>query len=311
MENVSNRVVYNKISDGLKKEIREALPKKGQTIWFISSRPKSRGTTVPNIDRIFDPYAGEEISKGKFEGAFVDIGYVTGQTPGKGDVLGRIQFTRSEKNMIGIRGGDVASERLFSYLYLSNSLKNNKVKAWFVPSAGRPFTCEMQEPAKSAQQKNDRRRKVVMAFEAIDNMGKNELFEFALGLNMAGINKFSDEEEVRAKLGDIAEKDPEKVLNLNKDESLKMMVRIKKAEQYGIIQLNKGLSVWEWPESGEAICMVPPGKAPKDALTTYLLSEKGSSTLQFIQGLVNKKDEDLAAEKAKSKKEKEKEMKDK
>jgi len=302
MENVNSRVVYNKISDKLREEVRKALPKRGQTIWFKSVRPKGRGSTVLNTDRIFDPWA-RDLGNGKFEGEFIDIAYIVGQAPGKGDQFGRIQFTRGQGNVLPIKGGNLADERLFQYLFLCNSLKNNGKKVngqyvcpWFVENSGRRFVCQMQEPAVSAKEKNDRRRKIRQAGEVIDLMGPVELFDFALGLDMKGINKFSDEEEVRARLGDIAEKDPDKILRLNSDIGVKLNIMIKNAEQFGVVTHNKGLGVYEWPDTGEVICMTPPGKGPREALTAYLLSDKGAETLRFIQGLVNAKKEEAKEE---------------
>jgi hypothetical protein len=76
-----------------------------------------------------------------------------------------------------------------------------------------------------------------------------------------------------------------------------------------LIVHNKALGVYEWPDTGDTICIIPPGKSPREAMTAYLTSEKGTSSLTFIDGLIKKAEED--AEKKEPKKQPKKEAKEK
>lgn len=300
MDNVKR---VNNHSAKLLEKVNEFLPKKGQTIWFTSVRPNARGTTVPSIDRIFDPWGGDN-----GEGDFIDIAYITGRDPGKGttdlprDILGRIQFTKSAGGRIGIRGGDRAGEVQFTYLFLTNFLKNNAPtktdedgKPWYVP--GHPAICVMDEPEKSADQKLEDNRLIRQAGNAIDEMPESVLRDFALGLDMKGVTKHSSANEIRVKLLQMAATTDgaKKVLSLDKDTTLRMKIEIKEAEKFNIIEFDTQLSVWRWVAGGETISVVPPTVRKYDPIISFFLS-KGAESYRIMLKL-------LAEEKSKPEKE--------
>jgi hypothetical protein len=263
-------------------------------------RPKARGTTVFPIDRIFDPYVKNE--EGESVGDYVDIAYVTGTKPATAkekatDIIGRIQFTYTSDGRIGIRGGNRTDELLFQFLYLTNQNRNTTGKAWSVPGSGKKPLFFIVEPSKTAKDKNDFRRKVRMAGEAIDKMPDSKLRDFAIGLDMKSINTFSGVEEIKDQLYKVAEKDPDKIIGLDKDASLKIKIDIKEAEKLGVIERDTNLGMMVWPDTKEPICTIPPGKDMYTVLTAYFLG-KGSEAYSIIKQLVEKKQEAQKAGKA-------------
>ena len=278
--NVSAVVKYNDISDELKEIIRKALPQRGQTFTFMSVRPKARGTTVVPTDRIFDPWKNGT-------GEYVDIAYEIGQEPGKGPIIGRIQFTRTEGGVIQIRGGDRRDENLFAYLFLTNQREGSVNEPWHVK--GRQQIFRLLKPAQTAAQKLEFERRIYMAMQDIDKMGDNTLRDFALGLDMKGINQFSSADEIRLKLYEIAKKDPDKVRALSHDKMFEIKVLVKEAEKFGVIKRDDQLQQYVWPDSGETVCVASPGKELREALIMFLLSINGQPTLELIQKLLRAK----------------------
>ncbi len=287
----------NVLSEKLEQEVKRAMPKPGQMIWFTSVRPNARGTTVLPYDRIFDPYAPN--TEGT-EGDYVDIAYITGRDPGKGpgglpkDILGRIQFNKPADGRIGIRGGDRAGEQMFKFLYLTNQLRNNQPtqanpegKGWFVP--GKQAVCFMEEPDKTADQKIEDARKIRNAGQAIDDMSDSKLRDFAAGLDMKGITSGSTSNEIRVKLLAIANtvQGAERVLSLDKDASLKVKIDVKEAEKLKIIRRNSELRTWNWVDGDEVICVIPPGKKDYDPIIAFFLG-KGSESYRLVKQLADK-----------------------
>jgi hypothetical protein len=285
--NVTTVVKYNQISPQLLAEVKQYLPKKGQTIYFESVRPKARGTTVLSHDRIYDPYKQE----------FVDIAYVTGNAPGKGETIGRIQFNKLGGGRLPITAGNKDHENKFIYMYLCNFRAENatdpKTKEpapWFVASEGRQAVFKLPSAKLTAQEKIKIDREIRFAKQAVDEMGENELRQFALGLDMKGINQHSDPDEIRIQLFKIAEsgegRGAEKIRKLHSDSNLKANILIKEADKAKVIVYNSPLKQWEWTDGGEAICIVPDGRKPYDAMITYLLSSKGLKVYDMISTLV-------------------------
>lgn len=300
MEISVNAVVkYNQLSEKLLAEVRQHLPKKGQTIYFESVRPKARGTTVLSHDRIYDPYKEE----------FVDIAYVTGNAPGKGETIGRIQFNKMGGGRLPITAGNKDHENKFIYMFLTNyraenacDPKSKEPAPWFVGSEGRQAVFRLPSPKLSAQDKVRIDREIRFAKQAIDEMGENELRQFAIGLDMKGITQHSDPDEIRVQLFKIAEsgdgRGAEKIRKLHTDSNLKANILIKEASKAQVIVYNSQLKTWEWVDGGESICVVPDGKKPYDAMITYLLSSKGTKVYEHISTLVEAKKNQTPDDKA-------------
>lgn len=296
----------NEISDELAKIVRDAMPKRGQTIWFESIRPKGRGSTVKPYDRIWDPYLGDD-------GEFVDIAYITGREPARGpggvprDVYGRIQFTRASHGRIGIPSGNKEAEQLFFFLFLTNQNGTNakgtegEKREWYV--AGSPIVFEQDKAAKKAEESIEFDRMVRQAQDAIDRMSESKVRDIALGLDIKVPRGSNSLTETIAVLYKIAKKDPKKILGIDKDITVKMRAEVRKAEKFGIVKYSPELKIWEWPESGDKICTLNPARGPVDSMVAYFMAS-GGKTYKFMLELLERAEKD--AESSQKKKDEEK-----
>lgn len=281
----------NQLSPELMKIVNDARPKRGQVIYFQSLRPQAGGTSVRSIDRIFDPYVkNPDGSKGNY----VDIGYVTGQIPAIGTTparhnFGRIQFSKSSQNIIGLSGNNRGDDTLFQYFFLCNYNKLNIGKSWYSPGEGQMPLFEMMVPEMQAEEKNKFRRRVRQAGEKIDTMPDEKLLSFAMAMDMVGITEFSKMEEIRDRLYQIAEKDPDKVMNMDKDVHTTMKVFIKEALRYGLWEEDKHLKLFRWPETGDPVFLMTPGQDLYAETIKYLLGERGNDTYEMVSGLIHEK----------------------
>lgn len=290
----------NRLSAELMKIVNDARPKKGQVIYFQSLRPTAGGTSVRNIDRIYDPWAKNEDGT---RGSYTDIGYVTGQIPAMGAIparhnFGRIQFSKSSANIKGISGNDRADDTLFLYFFLCNYNKLNMGKPWYSPSEGQMPLFEMMVPEMQAKEKNEFRRRVRQAGEKIDTMPDEKLLSFAMAMDMLGITEFSKMEEIRDRLYLIAEKDPDKVMNMDKDVHTTMKIFIKEALKYGLWEEDKMLKLFRWPETKDPVFLMTPGLDLYTEAVKYLLG-KGEDTYEMVSGLIHEKKAKEADDKAK------------
>lgn len=295
----------NAISEELAKIVRDAMPKKGQTIWFESVRPKGRGTTVKPFDRIWDPYLGKD-------GEYVDIAYIVGREPAKGpggipkDIHGRIQFTRSSYGRIGIPAGNKEAEQLFVFLFLTNQNgtnadkdENGDPKPWYV--AGSPVIFTQDKSAQNAEASIEFDRLVRQAQDSIDRMDETKIKEIALGLDIRIPRGSNSVTETISALYKIAKKDPKKILGLDKDVIVKIRSEVRRAEKLNIVKYNTELKIWEWPESGDKICQLNPARGPVDSLVAYFMSS-GGKTYKFMLELLERAERDPEPPKKKEEK---------
>jgi hypothetical protein len=298
---MSEQRKLNDISPELKAIIAEALPKKGQTVWFESVRPKSRGTTVLPTDRIYDPGYKEQI----------DIAYITGYEPAKGpggvakDTYGRIQFTRSEFCRMSVTGGNRNEETLFQYLFLTNQNQSNMDKPWYIAGSKAPIF-KQDEPSKRASQSIDFDRQVRLAMDSVDRMSSAKLHEIADGLDLDWVKEHTEDDEIIRALYDIAKKNPAKVINLDRDISVRMKADIKEALRLNIINKNDELQIWTWPETGDKICSFQPDKSPIESMVSYFMGS-GTKTYQFLTKMIQSEKEGRIQGRAIKKNDKEKE----
>ena len=292
----------NDLSPALMEIVNAAKPKQGQVIYFQSLRINAGGTTCPNKDRIFDPYAINP--DGKTKGRYVDIAYVEGQAHAQGDrqaqyQFGEVKFRKTDGNLIGCSGNNRGGDGKFLFMFLTNHSKTNVGKPWYAPRDGQPLFFEMQIPELAAADKVKFRKRLALAINKIDEMPDSKLLDFALSLEMKGITEFSKMDEIRNKLGDIAEKNPDKVMNMDKDINLNMKLFIKQALQYGIWEENKNLKLFFWPDTKDPVFTMSPGQDLYTKTIEYLLGN-GTDTYDLTKGLIEKAKAKLDKVKAKN-----------
>lgn len=287
----------NNLSDQLKEIVKKAMPKRGQAVFFRSLKPNSRGTSVLSMDTIYDPWGGKD---GK--GGQVNIAYITGVASPKelgekpSPVLGRIQFRKKEGgNTIQIRGGNISDETLFEYLFLTNQnvlCRNNTYlniygipedNNWYIAnSKGPAFTMDL--PKKKAEDILEFERDYRDATRIIDEMPDDHLRMFAIGLDLTGIPKGADPDEIRASMiTQVAKKNPRTIIHLHTNEKVRARILIDKAQRKGVIK--KLQSGWVKESTDAMICPVMPGENPDEVFRDFLVSPKGAEFKEWLEDI--------------------------
>ena len=260
------RVKYNQYSQKLRDEVMAHAPKPGQVIYFESAKKtevKRNGVKlvqyptkvgIPPKDTILDPFTKE----------WVEIACIRSERDGTFEELAAYG---AEGGRIACRGSVPNDLKIFEYLFLCNfnqtakgSIKKTR------PNCG--FLIEQVEPAKTAREKLEFKRKVRDAQEAVDGFGDSVLRSFAVGLNLHGITEFSDNDEIRIQLLDKAEKNPDEILLFDRDFEKKFEIKVKRMEEKGIIEFAS--QKWMWGDTQDVIFTVKVGEKKIDALKKFL-----------------------------------------
>lgn len=264
---MGKKTKFNKISDKLKEEIKKHAPKKGQVIYFemVKKRKKPNGliqfptsVRIPSKDTIYDPFTEE----------WVDIAFLSSEKGGDKDIR-EIVFYGSEAGRKAIRGDVPGDIKLFSYLFLCNYNKTAKGSIEKTrPNCG--FLIEQVEPALTAKEKLKQKEIKRLAVEKVDEFPEYMLRDYAVGLKLPNITEWSDPDEIRLQLIEIAEKKPDTILNFDKDFGKKFEIYVSKLEQKGVIEHQSGK--WVWGDTQDVIFTHQVGENKVDALKKHIVS---------------------------------------
>jgi hypothetical protein len=271
MQITQNKIEYNNYSPQLKKELDAARPKtseagRKQAVYFETTKKTLKNgvytypnsVSVPSTDTIRDPHTGE----------YIEIAYLIRPSTGE---KGRIVFEGSSAGRLMCTSG-AASDSLFNYLYLSNYNQDNSIHAErnIKPIGGFLFT--KVKPAETATEKIKRDRRIRDAKNSIDAFPDNLLKTYAYALNIKDINEFSDSEEMRVKLLELADKNPEIILTFDKDYDKKLELWVRRLEEKNIIEWGNGKCVLS--ATGDKLFGFKVGADRIDSLKTFLIENK-------------------------------------
>lgn len=251
--------------------------------------PQSSTIGTP-VDRIFDPYA---VKKGKeYEGAEIDIAYVTGSTPSGPNStfaaqinLGEISFKRESVGSIESYGNQAMKE-LCRFLFFSNRNQSNLRKPWHIePRFGYIFH---QHSVKEANASKLTGAKLVLrAKNFIEGMNESEIDKFKRGLFPNEYSVISDDEVV-LKLMAIADKDPAKILGLSQNADVEANRFITKIVESGLLECEEGKKMWVWGDTKKMLCMIKPGQDKISSIKSFFQTEAGLETAELLEQLMNK-----------------------
>lgn len=273
----------NKISDKLMEIVKAAMPKHGQRITFEALKPTRTSTRILNYDRILDPYANNG------EGAYVDIAYIKAERPNMDPDsnretivdYGEIVFFKDSIGRISITGGRADMEKQFMFLFLTNQNITNADKPWHIRPQGGNYSFKMVEPAKTAKELLAFDRKVDEAKRAIDEMGSKELFQHAKIFNLPDVQpEYTDPDEVRLKLREIAKKHPDKILNVTRDVDKQLELKVLAWLEAGLIE--KKSNKWYVVGSDNALCTRSGVNSYESAMIEYLQTKEGIETEKIL-----------------------------
>lgn len=209
--------------------------------------------------------------------------------------LGRILFTREGGGQITISGNRPGDKTLDEFLFFSAQNEYNKDKKWHIaPEYGYKF--HLVDNTSHAKKEMDQRRKVRQADGYVDEMPESEVIQMAKGL--WGDYKNHGIDVLRKRLSDMAQKNPDHVLKLSKDETVKYQAKISEFKDADLIAVNQNKTAWIWPDSGETLCSIKPGENAVTSLKNFFIGDGAqtySALVKMLEGQDNKdegKDED-------------------
>lgn len=249
-------------------------------------------STFNAIDRIWDPWA-KPLGDDKFEGDYIDIAYVIGERPTAPDAvresqvqIGEIVFRREQLGAIEY-AGERDLEPMARFLFFSNLNAANFDQPWYI----KPATGHIWELLKSdviSRGKLTAAKLIDRAKGVIDDFSETRLMELAKGLFP---NDYQNKtpEEIQLKMRSIAEKNPEKILNLSTDVDVKMNLFVANCVEKGLIEYNPAQG-WVWSDDQRTICVVKPQQTKDSAIKLFFLTTAGIETLQVLEDLIDKPD---------------------
>lgn len=292
---------YNKFSPKLRAELPKL--KKGEKLRFqlLNARIDEhfKRLVCPNslyltgIDRIYDPWAKESKGSGgkiEYEGDYIDIAFVDRENPAPRDSqrdkvikIGEIGFLRANGGMIELVGGNMAHEKMLPYLFFCNKNQSNVDKPWFVKPEGKPVYKTL-EPSNDALKQLKKDKLIDQARLMITDMSQEERNQVAKGLIPNLYSRLSTD-EIELQLRDIATKNPQKIMDVNKDVEVQTTAFIETCVKAGLIEYNKEKTQWEWADDHTMIVRVKAG-VPHNALKRYFMTEEGIEVLSQLEKLL-------------------------
>jgi hypothetical protein len=264
---MENKVQWN----NTKKQI---APLKGTVMYEISGIKQNPMATdrlefeipfmcgVPSTDRIV-----EDLGKGDTQ--VVDIAYIDSFGPGGVPNFGQITFMKANAGAIVLSDRKANDVKMYDYLERCNYNESNPDR-----DASKPIIFRKVNKAADLQSKRAKRKELRDALNIVETLGALDLRRLAIGLNITGI----DDDDIRAKVEDFAEKDPIKLLTMLENKDTEIMRRAEDGKKAKIIVIdNQARHIKS--ASGETLFTWPPEKDVdwRKQFVRYVKSEDGQA----------------------------------
>jgi hypothetical protein len=292
---------YNNISPKLRSFLPKLKP--GEKLKFqlngIYVDPITKKLVCPtsfnmaSIDRIYDPWArvskkGVGKNEDEYEGDYVDIAFINREQPASADSpratvieFGRVEFLRTNAGIIEVIGGNRQKEKVMLFLFFNNRNTTNIGKPWFVKPIAKAIY-HLIETTKAAKQDLRGELKVDQAKAAITEMTDEEVKTATAGLFPNTYNGLNQEQKI-LKLRTIANKNPDKILDLSKNVEVKTTAFIEECLKAELIDLNNDKKQFIWHDDQTEICSIKPGSTPHNSLKKYFMTEEGVEVLEALE----------------------------
>lgn len=276
----------------MRKVLEDARPKEGHYVRFqvknVHLDAKNR-RQVPGRVAIPQRYVISD-KKGK-QNVRKTIEYIIGYEPMDDEgnirpVYGEVAFTRDLNGYIHCYGSSPEDIDLFDFLYLSPYLEGNGGKKWFIKSKG-GIKYTLQQPKKTASEKVASRVELSKAFLVLQEMGEKKLRRATRGFKVRGVNVNSTEDElINALYEQVAEKDPQRILNIDNDREFSTTAFIQEALDKDIITFES--KSWVMSATGNPFYNILDGEDSKAVLAVFLESNAGKEDRESIQEQIEK-----------------------
>jgi hypothetical protein len=294
------RVIYNDLSEKLKKQLKWDEPLKDHEVvqfqWLNIPVIKQSGQMLPfyslkrlpNVDHIYDPWA---------EGGpkMVAIAYVVNEIanteakPKEG--LGEVEFSKGEKCVITISGRDIKKRPLLNYLRAHSANASNP----HANPGSQGFLFKELEPAKTAEQKLKERKELTMCENYIYDLKDTQVVSFLSALKQRTYP--TPEENMSALIEYVQVKSQRDKFNaLSTDARTPVAALIAKAKDKDLIRYESDPKTWIYVETKKVITQVPPHTDPEEHIVGYFHNNiNGKAMKEFLE----KEIEAMEAERAK------------
>jgi len=245
---MTQKVIYNNISDRLRSEI-GSIPKKGKYTFELTSTRFDRSDsdpkyhrmvgigpkTIPSKCTIYDPYKEDYV-----ELAYIDR-YELDGTP----VLGEITFETDNIGQITCFDGRVKDMRLFEYLKLSSWNASNPHR----DQTSKPLYKEINL-SKEKEQEYDILEVKDLAVSKFLTMDISDVKAYLKRLNLSTVGT---DKEVKLRLRGYVVKAPKDFIDSLENKEDKTLSIIALAEELDVIHNDHSKGAWKWSNTGQVI----------------------------------------------------------
>ena len=297
----------NNYSDELRALLDKFLPKEGEVLIFrqlyqemkrdalnendtpVQFMKGPRGLRLKRLESILDPGTGRPITIALLRG------YVPNPSTGQLQPnVEEINFSSSGNNLIYV---DATDPLLAERLLLSNKNRDCINPRKVEPETG--YAYEQVKPEATAETAYQQRRKVTAAHNAIDALDAEALHRMVgkLSLPTQDNGRRLSDDELRLRLAQRAEVEPERITNLVDSQENKLEELVARAVKLGLLDFVDEAQQWRWKATQEPITEAMQGHKPEAALIRYI--QANPNGVKFSQMLVSrvKQEEDKAKKK--------------
>ena len=222
-------------------------------------------TVIRSIDRIFDPGHNAEI----------DIAYITGSRPlgpnalkAEEIMLGEISFTRGNLGMFEWTG-EKATEALARFLFFSNSNGSNVGKPWYMGGT----TQYILVGDENAKQQLGNEVLIDKAKAKLAALEPSMLSQLGIAWYPQDYDRLS-EAQLMLRLRSVAEKDPQRILNMNESGELQVMASVNSFIKESLIRTNENDTQWLFKD-GTVLVNIRSDEAPYLAIKRFFSTDVG------------------------------------
>ena len=207
----------------------------------------------------------------------------------KGDripVAENIFFLKDSNGTIRIHGGSPIGAQLDAHLFFHPQNQSNEGKdGYHRPRGG--YTFKVLDTAKKAEELFENEILISDAMQAIKSWTP-EFMEQA-GIYLSETSEIhpprgADVNEVKLSIGNLAKKNPKRIIGLDKDFSLRLVSTLKQAENKNVVYNDN--EFWRWKDTGGEICAIPRGIKQITALKNFIVDGKNDAVMGRIEELL-------------------------
>lgn len=266
-------------------ELLEYFPKlnKGQTLVFrvantyfdrmLNKQVVPTSTSIKPIDRIYDPGQDKEI----------DIAYITGSRPlgpnaAKAEeiLLGEISFTRGNLGLFEW-DGNKQQEALAKFLFFSNSNGSNIGKPWYLEGTTQYIILGDD----GAKQKLGNEVLIDKAKAKLASLDQATLAQLGVAWFPQDYDRLT-ESQLMLRFRSVAERDPQRILNMNENGEVQVMASVNRFVKEGLIRTNESDTQWLFKD-GTVLVGVKGDEAPYLAIKRFFATETGQKVFVILE----------------------------